>query len=285
MTAIANTIDVAKSKADAMPTPLEVPQPDPSADLRRTFVLHDGGDALLLIGPEENCQPVLVSKTVLALASPVWKAMFDRRQWAESTATEIPFPDDDAEAMLIVLRIAHLRFAELPLKSGLSLEDLLHLAVICDKYDVVQLVRPFLNLHQWHEGLVPNVKARVNCHPSWLFIAWTFGWSDIFDSLAEYLTLTTSLNSDNLAICGAGEELSPEEMPAGLFGMYYFFVSLLLTKTLFNLTSCRKYSKRTQRDGITDADGMLRDCQQNHVGKQLCGNRVVNLWTDRNVTP
>ena len=129
-----------------------------SSDPRKTIQLYDGGDVVLQIGPEEQPQPVLVSKLAIALASPVWKAMFERQQWAESTADEIPFPEDDIEAMLIVLRIAHLRFQELPGKHGLSLQAMLNLAVVCDKYDLVKVVRPFLDLHRWTEFPVPSLK-------------------------------------------------------------------------------------------------------------------------------
>lgn len=118
--------------------------PNDASNLEPMIVLYDKRDAILLVGPSNNPQPILVSKTAMSMASPVWKAMFDRQRWTESSATEIPFPDDDVDAMLIVLLIAHLRFNELPAKEPFELGDLLQLAVVCDKYDLVQPVRPFL---------------------------------------------------------------------------------------------------------------------------------------------
>jgi hypothetical protein len=97
--------------------------------------------------------------------------MFEAR-WAESEASEIALRDDDMDAMLLVLRIAHLRFHDLPKK--LEFGPLLNLAVVCDKYDLVRMVRPFLDLHGWakphdyHQG--------KSWYPSWLFVAWTFGY-------------------------------------------------------------------------------------------------------------
>jgi len=51
--------------------------------------------------------------------------------------------------MLIVLCVPHLRFHELPKKNGLTRDALLALAVVCDQYDIVPLVRPFLDLYGW----------------------------------------------------------------------------------------------------------------------------------------
>ena len=64
-------------------------------------------------------------------------------------ATKIPFPDDDVGVMLIVLCVPHLRFHELPKKNGLTRDALLALAVVCDQYNIVPLVRPFLDLYGW----------------------------------------------------------------------------------------------------------------------------------------
>ncbi|KAF2655964.1 hypothetical protein K491DRAFT_715811 [Lophiostoma macrostomum CBS 122681] len=114
---------------------------------KSTITLHDYGDRTLLIGAPDELQPVRVSSDVLRLASPVWRAMLER-SWVESKAPEIIFPDDDPEAMLIVLRIAHLAFHELPKKRGLSFESLVNLAIVCDKYDVVGIVRPFWDLYK-----------------------------------------------------------------------------------------------------------------------------------------
>jgi hypothetical protein len=199
----------------------ETHQPE-APNPRHTIVLHDCGDAVLLIGSEESPQTVLVLKIVMSLASPVWKAMFERRQWAESTATEIPLPDDDVDAMLIVLRIAHLQFKEIPAKNGLSLEDLLQVAIVCDKYDTVGLVRPFLDLHCWTENIAPDIEARTNCHPSWLFIAWTFGYDDSFNALAKHLALTVSLGLDDQLILEDDSDINPDELPPDVLGKTLF---------------------------------------------------------------
>ena len=88
---------------------------------------------------------LIVSSAVMRIASPVWRTMFDPQghfmeSQRSSSPREIHFPDDDADALLIVLYIAHLQFGKLP--EALDYQELLNLAIICDKYDTVSTVRP-----------------------------------------------------------------------------------------------------------------------------------------------
>lgn len=52
-------------------------------------MLHENGDDPLLVVGD-----MVVSKTVMSLASPVKRAMLDRF-WIENEVTAIPLPDDD----------------------------------------------------------------------------------------------------------------------------------------------------------------------------------------------
>ncbi|KAF2005103.1 hypothetical protein P154DRAFT_571317 [Amniculicola lignicola CBS 123094] len=96
--------------------------------VRSTITLHDHGDVTLLIGTGEEQQPVFVSKGTMQLASPIWRAMFDG-PWSENQADMIPFPDDDVDAMLLVLRIAHLRFHEIRENNKPSIDQVFQLAI------------------------------------------------------------------------------------------------------------------------------------------------------------
>lgn len=191
---------------------------------RQTIVLHDFGDVTLLVGTGETQQPVLTSSSTLRLASPVWRAMFGQR-WAESESSEVPFPDDDVEAMLLVLRIAHLRFQELPQKHGISFNSLLNLAFVCDKYDLVRMVRPFLDLHCWAQPFLHMTDPKT-CQPAWLFIAWTFGYSESFDALAKRLVRAVATSDmDGRTIVGVtgGPELQAGTLPPDILGVQPLF--------------------------------------------------------------
>ncbi|RMZ74423.1 nuclear pore [Pyrenophora seminiperda CCB06] len=181
---------------------------------QRTIALDDSGDALLMLGTSAGTQPVQVSKAVMTLASPVWKAMF-KRHWKENEATEIPLPEDDVGTMLIVLRIAHLRFHELLKKKGLTIDALLALAVVCDKYDIVPLVRPFLDLYDWAQCHLPDTISGERCDPAWFFIAWTFGYRESFTELADFVVKRTGLDENGFLVTD-DEPGFPSHMPPGL---------------------------------------------------------------------
>lgn len=87
----------------------------------------------------------VVSSAVMRIASPVWRVMFDPQGPFMDTQRclthgEMDLAEDDADALLYVLRIAHLQFRRIP--ETLDFIDLLNVAIICDKYDTVSIVRP-----------------------------------------------------------------------------------------------------------------------------------------------
>lgn len=116
-------------------------------------VLDPSGDVRLTT----NTQDFVVSSKVMCLASPVWRAMFDPRgpwvkQSSSSSSGESIFnlPEDDPDALLILLRIAHLHFSDLP-DALVVYEHLLQLAVLCDKYGGVFLT---LDVFMWRLVLI-----------------------------------------------------------------------------------------------------------------------------------
>jgi hypothetical protein len=143
--------------------------------------------------------------------------MFERH-WREIEATEIPTPDDDIEAMLLALRTAHLRFPELPKKNALTLNALLNLKVICDKYNLVKIVWLFLDLHGWASCYILDIGFRRVSDPYWFFIAWTLGYEDNFGKLATYPVKKIRVDSLGDAIMEDGQRF-PEDTPPGLLGI------------------------------------------------------------------
>jgi len=84
----------------------------------------------------------------------------------------------NSDALLILLRITHLQFANIPKR--LPYETLLGVAVLCDQYDCRKLVRPWLAdwlEDEWYE-------SNRRCQEGWLFIAYYFGRRNIFSQLA-----------------------------------------------------------------------------------------------------
>lgn len=97
---------------------------------RSSTVLDPSGDLQL----STDTQDFVVSSRAMCLASPVWRAMFDPHgHWTKQSSGVADLPEDDPDALLILLRIAHLQFSRLPEKLA-DYEHLLQLAVLCNKY-------------------------------------------------------------------------------------------------------------------------------------------------------
>jgi len=106
-------------------------------------------DLTLIVGTPEHPKgqkAFRINKGSLRSVSPVWAKMLSG-DWAESTKSEIDFPDDSCDAFLIVLRIAHFQLSQLP--ESLSREELLDLAAFTDKYGLEGAVRVGLELKKW----------------------------------------------------------------------------------------------------------------------------------------
>lgn len=176
---------------------------DPSGDLRlRT-----------------DTQDFIVSSKAMCLASPVWRAMLDPQgPWAKQASGTYSLPEDDQNALLIILRIAHLHFNELP-DVLVVYEHLLQLAVLCDKYDTVQLVRPWIS--KWQAPLQAQAEESGRDgylgYETWLFIAWTFGDKAVFKKISRTLVLTSTFTTvdDEPRLINAMGDLVGDTVPPG----------------------------------------------------------------------
>ena len=123
---------------------------------------------------------------------------------------EVRFAEDDPSALLLVLRIAHLQFRQIP--ATLNYKQLLNLALVCDKYDTVELVRPWLP--RWEKPL--RQFAFEPNQEEWLFIAWTFGDTEIYKELAS--TIVSDSTTDEVGQCFRSGRLLGNNMPPGAIG-------------------------------------------------------------------
>jgi hypothetical protein len=170
------------------------------------------GDLTLIVGFQPGATRYLVSSTVLRLASPVWKAMLTGK-FRESTARIIPFPDDCPLVLGTLLRLAHLQHNNIPKEMGF--DDLVELAAICDKYDVLSIVRPYVyewvqpwRKHLWTPG-----------YEEWLYLAWVFGYIQDFIALAKRFCGEISIDEDGT--CSRDGRCLDDDMvlmPPGIIG-------------------------------------------------------------------
>ena len=97
-------------------------------------IIDDDGDVLA----QTKSKQMLVSSKILALASPVFKAMFSSNFLEGSTPRSVqnplklPLPDDDPDALAVLFHTLH--FSSKRTFSNLSADLQLHVAQLADKY-------------------------------------------------------------------------------------------------------------------------------------------------------
>jgi hypothetical protein len=131
----------------------------PAKDLKRKItdlnleivVIDKVPDLTLIVGSSTHVKgqkAFQVNKGSFRNVSLVWTKMLEGN-WKESTMSEIRFPDDDCDAFVLILHIAHFQISYLPDK--LSQKELLELAVLTDKYELQTAVRMSLDFKRWME--------------------------------------------------------------------------------------------------------------------------------------
>ncbi|KAF7863212.1 hypothetical protein EAF04_007294 [Stromatinia cepivora] len=124
---------------------------------------------------------MLVSSKHMVLVSPVFKAMLQWSNFKDGYAmkahgkVEVPLPDDDPEAMRILVDIVHCHHKDVPRKVKLSL--LTHLAILVDKYRLHEAVQIYSDMWISHaKKKFPSTMAEDGTEVclQWLCISWVF---------------------------------------------------------------------------------------------------------------
>lgn len=181
------------------------------------FVFSTGNLRLKARDPNSK-EPVIgsVSSDAMVLASHVWKK-FLFPPWEEGGGTasiaekEIDCTEDDPIALLILLNIAHLQFRSIP--ATLSYVDLYNVAILCDQYDCVQLVQPWLE--KWlQDERVRSLTEGIG----WLLIAWVFGRDAVFETLAAQMAKEVQTNEEGQCLDKFGRSIPLKYIPPGIIG-------------------------------------------------------------------
>lgn len=196
-------------------------------------VLLDSGDIRLRITYSNRSLTLQGSSTFLSSASPVWNKILNppfpmlfRKEGGNANRqdTHIDFSEDNGKALLLLLRIAHLQFSKVP-STLESFDTFIALAILCDKYDCVGLIKPWL--HSWVGNDGTEFKWDESGYESWLFIAWVLGWKDRFQSLAIKLVRTVQINDAGEILTWNGDIL-PSQMPPDIIGRFcILFIHLM----------------------------------------------------------
>ncbi|RYP08026.1 hypothetical protein DL764_002172 [Monosporascus ibericus] len=170
----------------------------------------------------EHAVIYVVDSKALSRSSRVWRAMLDEG-CAESKRPEpdqdwvVELPEEDPEAMLIILNIIHHRYGGVPRgEKAMPIHSLYCLTVLTDKYGLTSLLQPWAQT--WTKGLkdeLPrNTEAAagkssltLNSLELLLWIAWELGNEQLFRGVYGYLVLNTTVEEGHLIEEGSKTKL------------------------------------------------------------------------------
>jgi len=167
-----------------------------------TIQFDPDGDVILVLPSEATDRTVRfqVNSHSLCLASSVFRAMLSedapfkegdalRSRDTSSPPIEITLGDDEPKALGVLLRIVHLQFNWVPKRLGD--DQLYQVAIVCDKYDMRQVLGP------WSDQWIPvgtQLGGKI-AGDQWLFIAYVFGRQALFTQLSKELILRSTADA------------------------------------------------------------------------------------------
>lgn len=177
------------------------------------------GDLVLVVNKAEKQRRFRVSTKVMSLASPVWRVMLDPSgpfQEAKRENGEVAFPDDDPNGLCILLHIIHLRPRSIP--DTLQGDELMSLAILCQKYDTAELVAPWYRA-KWELG--PFTHSHKAGFEALFIVAWVFqrpyGYTSV---LATQLILDCTLDDQGrFEVRMEDRGLLEDHIPPRIMGM------------------------------------------------------------------
>ena len=168
------------------------------------------GDLTVQVGENEHQKAFIVSSKAMCLASHVWCEMLDSTNLCEQNLVDLT--DDDPEALLILLQISHLQFSNVPLHVEYTL--LVHLAVLCDKYEMAHLLLPWIT--PWQADWKPH--ALKGGYENLFFVAWVFSDLETYTAIARNWVMKSTLDIDGNLVMGT-HVLKHKIMPPGALGL------------------------------------------------------------------
>lgn len=114
--------------------------------------------------------------------------------------------DDNPEALAVILLALHCQNKLVP--PTISFQNLLDLAIICDKYDCAAGVSLWTDIwtKEWEK------MALDAGYEQWLFIAWTFGVKDVFQNLSKKLIMEGHYGTEDPTLFVTKEGFCLDEM-------------------------------------------------------------------------
>lgn len=184
-----------------------------------------------------------VSSRHLILVSPFFRALLES-SFAEGLSltsagtAEVPLPEDDPQALQILLNIIHGHMRKVP--RSVNIGTLTQVSVLIDKYALHEVTEVFTEI--WFDKLEAKMPATIEPELSaWLCVSWVLQKKEAFWHLTR---LAMREDTGSLA---AGTKLDLP-IPASVFGRYK-----LLKSSQSTLIHCQTQSKLLGRPPCVNA--------------------------------
>ncbi|KAF5542463.1 hypothetical protein FMEXI_7437 [Fusarium mexicanum] len=160
----------------------------PGASSPDTIVFDDNGDLWLTVGPVSSSKIFHVDSNALCRASKVFRAML-RGRFSDSKPAnslhrwEVKLPEDNPEAFVVLMDIAHANFDHAPL--DLKPQELYNICVLTNKYDMTKTLRPMATA--WYQRLKSMCQRskKMQAYSKNLFVAWELGCQGAVEEMLQ----------------------------------------------------------------------------------------------------
>jgi hypothetical protein len=160
---------------------------------------------IIIVGNEDSpsgLRKVETSRPHIAHLSHRWAEAFIHKIVRHYVGlVHVIFPDDDANAMCLLLAIAHTDTANLPVR--LSLDEIIRLAQVAERYDLNHLLVGYLE--PWLAPHRQRITERGYEH--WLYVAWQLGLEKDYLFLADYLAVNCAINEQKKLLIPSTDRL------------------------------------------------------------------------------
>ncbi|GKT40278.1 uncharacterized protein ColSpa_00459 [Colletotrichum spaethianum] len=199
-----------------------VPPFDAVSSLSEEIPVDPDGDLVLRAGQqtEEPEKSFRVCTSALRRSSQVWKKMlfgpFKESKPAFGTWL-VNLPDDDPDALGILLNIIHANFPLVP--TAPSLAELYEVFRMANKYDMIPALKPWANAWlEVAESYATTADGRSMA--ALTYVAWELGQVELHRKMMKELLLYSSIDKDGQMVTGDGVVLDDFDPigPPGLLG-------------------------------------------------------------------
>jgi hypothetical protein len=181
-------------------------------------------------------------------------------------AVEVPLPEDDPGAFILLLHIIHATTRKVP--RHVCLSTLTALAILVDKYSLLEAVELFSDL--WIDNVKdeePMPESFTDDVPSWLMISW------VFQKPVEFKAMSRIIEQE----CDERlEDMFGDDLPVFPFiiGRSFYFVHGQSNLTNFGLETLKSYREKAIESAINVMHDLIT--KYSNPDKLLCPHQNEN---------